>query len=252
MLDVVIHGCNGAMGQVLTKAIEDFDDINIVAGVDLYKDKIKNSYPVYKNFNEIKENVNVIIDFSHHSLVKDMVKYCAKTKTPVVIATTGISEDDINEIEEASKIIPIFKSANMSLGINVLINLVRKASNILNESFDIEIIEKHHNKKLDSPSGTAFMIANEINLELDNSKKYIYGREGRIEKRDKNEIGIHAIRGGSIPGEHTVIFAGSDEILEVKHSALSKKIFAVGAIKAAKFIHNRSNGLYSMESMLNG
>lgn len=251
MLDVVIHGCNGTMGQVLTKAIKDFDGINIVAGVDLFKDKIKNSYPVYESFNELKENVNVIIDFSHHSLVKDMVKYCVKTKTPVIIATTGLSEDDINEIEKASKIIPIFESANMSLGINVLINLVKKAANILNESFDIEIIEKHHNKKLDSPSGTAFMIANEINLELDNSKKYIHGREGRSDKRDKNEIGIHAIRGGSIPGEHTVIFAGNDEILEVKHSALSKKIFAVGAIKAAKFIHNKSKGLYSMKSMLN-
>ena len=198
---------------------------------------------------EVEELADVIIDFSHHSTIDDTLSYAIKTKTPIVIATTGFNEEELEKIKKASNIIPIFHSSNMSLGVNVLVKLVKEAAKSLN-GFDIEIIEKHHNKKLDAPSGTAVMIANGVKEVLPDSE-YIYGRHGRSDKRSSNEIGIHAIRGGTIVGEHTTIFAGHDEVVEIKHSAQSKDIFAKGAIAAAKFLVKQEAGYYNMNNMLN-
>ncbi|WP_427339728.1 4-hydroxy-tetrahydrodipicolinate reductase [Caloranaerobacter sp. DY30410] len=249
-MKIIINGCNGKMGQVLTKQIENDPDLEIVAGIDRTPNKYKNKYPVYKDIFEFKGEADVVIDFSNPYYLPGLLDYCMEKNLPIVIATTGFSNKDYKDIEKSSKKIPIFYSANMSLGINVLIKLVREAARILAESFDIEIIEKHHNNKIDAPSGTAYMIANKINEELNNSKEYVFGRYTKKEKRSKNEIGIHAIRGGTIVGEHSVIFAGLDEIIEIKHTAMSKNIFAIGAIKAAKFIVNKDKGLYSMDDLV--
>lgn len=249
-MKIIINGCNGKMGQVLTKQIENDHDLEIVAGIDKTPDKYENKYPVYKDIFEFKGEADVVIDFSNPYYLPGLLDYCVEKNLPIVIATTGFSKKDYKDIEKSSKKIPIFYSANMSLGINVLIKLVREAAKVLAESFDIEIIEKHHNNKVDAPSGTAYMIANKINEELNNSKEYVFGRYTKKEKRSKNEIGIHAIRGGTIVGEHSVIFAGLDEIIEIKHTAMSKNIFAIGAIKAAKFIINKDKGLYSMDDLV--
>lgn len=251
MLKVILNGCNGAMGRAVTKVVSESLDVEIVAGIDKNIEMHQNSYEVFNNIFDYKAKADVIIDFSHPSCLDDILSYGKKNNTPMVIATTGLSSEDYKKIESVAKNVPIFKAANMSLGVNLLIDLVKKAALALQENFDIEIIEKHHNKKVDAPSGTALMIADAINEELDNSMEYKYGREGKKAKREEKEIGIHAVRGGTIPGEHTVIFAGLDEILEVKHTALSKNVFASGAVKAAKFIVNKENGLYKMEDLMN-
>ena len=251
MLKVILNGCNGAMGRAVTKVVSESLDVEIVAGIDKNIEMHQNSYEVFNNIFDYKAKADVIIDFSHPSCLDDILSYGKKNNTPMVIATTGLSSEDYKKIESVAKNVPIFKTANMSLGVNLLIDLVKKAALALQENFDIEIIEKHHNKKVDAPSGTALMIADAINEELDNSMEYKYGREGKKAKREEKEIGIHAVRGGTIPGEHTVIFAGLDEILEVKHTALSKNVFASGAVKAAKFIVNKENGLYKMEDLMN-
>ncbi|QXM05571.1 4-hydroxy-tetrahydrodipicolinate reductase [Crassaminicella indica] len=248
-MKVILSGCNGKMGRVLVKLITQEKDIEIIAGIDINANKFKNPFPVYKNACECKEKADVIIDFSHHSALLEILKYSLDTKTPLVVATTGLSGEDLKNLTEASKQIPIFQTGNMSLGVNVLTDLAKKAATSLKD-FDIEIIEKHHNEKVDAPSGTAYLIANSINEAFQNEKEFIYGRYGRSEKRKNKEIGIHAIRGGSIVGEHTVIFAGPDEIIEIKHTALSKDIFALGAIKAAKFLKSKQNGFYNMNDML--
>jgi 4-hydroxy-tetrahydrodipicolinate reductase len=198
--------------------------------------------------NDINEDADVIIDFSHHSTLNDVLIFAIKTKTPLVIATTGYREDELNKIKEASKIIPIFHSSNMSLGVNVLLKLVKEATKMLS-NFDIEVIEKHHNKKVDAPSGTAIMIANAAKDVLPNVE-YNYGRYGRNAKRSENEIGIHAVRGGTIVGEHDVIYAGHDEVVELKHIAQSKDIFAKGSITAAKYLVNQIPGYYNMDNIL--
>lgn len=250
MINIVINGCNGAMGRTLSEIINDVEDVNVVAGIDI--NNVQNQeYPVYNKLENITQECDVIIDFSNPLSLSSLLKFGIVNKKPLVIATTGISFEQEKEIEEASKFIPIFRTANTSLGINVLIDLVKKATNILSDTFDIEIIEKHHNKKIDSPSGTAKMIANAINEELDGSTKFNYGREGKDTKRQKDEIGIHAIRGGTIPGEHIVIFAGNDEIVEIKHQALSKKVFAQGAVEASKYIINKTSGIYNMNDLIN-
>lgn len=246
MLKIIINGYSGAMGRVLTKCVNEDSELQLVCGVS--KDKLDVPFKTYLKMNEVKETADVIIDFSHHSAIYDVLEYATKNKTPLVIATTGFNEDELKIIKEASSIIPIFHSSNMSIGVNVLVKLVKEAAKALNE-FDIEIIEKHHNKKLDSPSGTAIMIANGIK-EVIPENEFIYGRYGRCEKRKPTEIGIHAIRGGTIVGEHTTIFAGHDEIVEIKHTAQSKDIFAKGAITAAKFLVNKSPGYYNMNSMI--
>ena len=246
MLRVIINGYSGSMGKVLTKCVNEDSELQLVCGVS--RDELEVPFKTYFKMSDVSETADVIIDFSHHSTINDTLSYATKTKTPLVIATTGFNEDELGRIKEASTIAPIFHSSNMSLGVNVLVKLVKEASKALNE-FDIEIIEKHHNKKLDSPSGTAIMIANGIKDVLPGSE-CIYGRYGRSEKRKPTEVGIHAIRGGTIVGEHTTIFAGHDEVVEIKHTAQSKDIFAKGAIAAAKFLVNQEAGYYNMNNML--
>lgn len=247
MLRIIINGYSGSMGKVLTKCANEDSELEIVCGSS--KDDLDVPFKTYHKMSEVEELADVIIDFSHHSTIDDTLSYAIKTKTPIVIATTGFNDEELTKIKKASNIIPIFHSSNMSLGVNVLVKLVKEAAKSLN-GFDIEIIEKHHNKKLDAPSGTAVMIANGVKEVLPDSE-YIYGRHGRSDKRSSNEIGIHAIRGGTIVGEHTTIFAGHDEVVEIKHSAQSKDIFAKGAIAAAKFLVKQEAGYYNMNNMLN-
>ena len=246
MLRVIISGYSGSMGKVLTKCANEDSELEIVCGSS--KDDLDVPFKTYHKMSEVEELADVIIDFSHHSTIEDTLSYAIKTKTPIVIATTGFNDEELTKIKKASNIIPIFHSSNMSLGVNVLVKLVKEAAKSLN-GFDIEIIEKHHNKKLDAPSGTAVMIANGVKEVLPDSE-YIYGRHGRSDKRSSNEIGIHAIRGGTIVGEHTTIFAGHDEVVEIKHTAQSKDIFAKGAIAAAKFLVKQEAGYYNMNNML--
>lgn len=246
MLRVIINGYSGSMGKVLTKCVNEDSELQLVCGVS--RDELDVPFKTYHKMSEVEENADIIIDFSNHCAIYDVLDYATKTKTPLVIATTGFNDEELGAIEKASAIIPIFHSSNMSLGVNVLVKLVKDAAKALN-GFDIEIIEKHHNKKLDSPSGTAVMIANGIKEVLPDSE-CIYGRYGRSEKRKPTEVGIHAIRGGTIVGEHTTIFAGHDEVVEIKHTAQSKDIFAKGAIAAAKFLVNKEAGYYNMNNML--
>ena len=247
MLKIIINGYSGSMGKVLTKCANEDSELEIVCGAS--KDDLDVPFKIYHKMSDVEELADVIIDFSHHSTIEDTLSYAIKTKTPIVIATTGFNDEELTKIKKASNIVPIFHSSNMSLGVNVLVKLVKEAAKSLN-GFDIEIIEKHHNKKLDAPSGTAVMIANGVKEVLPDSE-YIYGRHGRSDKRSSNEIGIHAIRGGTIVGEHTTIFAGHDEVVEIKHSAQSKDIFAKGAIAAAKFLVKQEAGYYNMNNMLN-
>lgn len=246
MLKVIINGCSGKMGRVLARCINEESDLELLCGVSPQNTEDLN-FKTYSTMSEINEKSDVVIDFSHHSTLDDVLSYTIKTKTPLVIATTGYNDEELGKIYEASKIIPVFHSYNMSLGVNVLLKLVKEAAKVLS-NFDIEVIEKHHNKKVDAPSGTAVMIANAIKEVLP-SLENNYGRYGREAKRDENEIGIHAIRGGTIVGEHDVIFAGHDEIVEVKHTAQSKDIFAKGSIAAAKFIVAQEPGYYNMDNM---
>lgn len=238
------------MGQVLCHEIIKNKEMNIIAGVDRTINKYENPFPVYKSIIDLKKTADVIIDFSNPYYLNDLLKYSKEKNIPLVIATTGFSEEELSKIKNYSNSVPIFVSSNMSLGINVLLNMVKKGANILS-SFDMEIIEKHHNKKVDSPSGTALMIANTINSELYDSKEYIYGRHSNENKRNKNEIGIHSIRGGNIVGEHIVIFAGEDEVIEIKHSANSKKIFAKGSLAVAQYLIDKDSALYTMNDFLN-
>ncbi len=249
MLKILLSGCCGKMGKVVADMIKNSNDSEIVAGIDVVKCDFE--FPIYNSINNFKEKADAIIDFSHPSFLSEILEYAKTTKTPLVIATTGLSSLQIDEINEVAKVVPIFFCANMSIGVNLLIELVKKCANVLGDGFDIEIIEKHHNQKIDSPSGTALMIADELSNELPYSTKYSYDRHNQRKKRQNNEIGIHSIRGGTIVGEHEIIFAGIDEIVSIKHSALSKEIFAVGAIKAAKFIKTKETGLYNMRSMVN-
>jgi dihydrodipicolinate reductase len=242
-------GCNGKMGQVITRLVDEMEDAKIVAGID-FNDVSKNDYPVYKIVSECDINADVIIDFSHPTAFDNSVDYAVSRKLPLVMATTGLSQTQRKKLETASKETPIFFSANMSLGVNLIIDLVKKAAKVLEGNFDIEIVEKHHNQKLDAPSGTALAIADSINSVLDEKCEYEYDRHSKRKKRSKTEIGIHAVRGGTIVGEHSVIFAGNDEIIEINHSAMSKEIFAVGAIKAAKFIKGKKPGYYSMNDLI--
>jgi 4-hydroxy-tetrahydrodipicolinate reductase len=245
-----MSGCNGKMGQVITKLSANFDNIKIAAGISRQPDKFNNPYPVYTDCMSVKEKIDVVIDFSNPDSIPQLLDFCKTRKTALVMATTGLRTEDYQNVQQLSEILPVFMSANMSLGINVLIELAKNAAAKLGLDFDIEILEKHHNEKKDAPSGTALMIANEVNEQLNHSMDFIYDRSKNIEKRSANEIGISSIRGGTIPGEHSVFFAGKDEILEIKHTALSRDIFGMGAIKAAIYVANKQNGLYDMKSML--
>ncbi|MCR1899784.1 4-hydroxy-tetrahydrodipicolinate reductase [Irregularibacter muris] len=250
MLKVILSGCNGAMGQVITKFIESNPDIHITAGFDRNPDKFHNSYPVYNDLSLCHEEANVIIDFSHHHAFEHIVDFALQRKFPLVMATTGLTAENKERLLELSTTLPIFHSANMSLGVNVVLEIVQKISKVLEDSFDIEIIEKHHNKKADAPSGTALMLAEGIDQSLKEDRIFVYGRHTKEDHRGKKDIGIHAIRGGTIVGEHTVLYAGNDEIIEIKHRALSKNIFAAGAIKAAQYILGKEKGYYNMGTLL--
>ncbi len=249
MINVILSGCNGHMGRVITEAAEANDRICIICGIDKNTDTDP-GYPVYSAPSEYDGPADVIIDFSHPSAVIPLLSYAMERKLPAVISTTGLTAEHKEKILEASKVIPVFHSANMSLGVNLLVELVKKAATVLSGKFDIEIIEKHHNKKIDAPSGTALMIADAVNEAMDSSLSYVYERQSKREKREANELGIHSVRGGTIVGEHDVIFAGNDEIITVSHTALSKKVFAEGSLKAAEFIADMPAGLYDMNSVI--
>ena len=250
MTNIIMHGCNGKMGQVISKLIFDNENTTMVAGIDPYTG-LDNPYPVFSSPDECTIKADVIIDFSTASAVRGILDYAKKTATPVVICTTGLDEATIAYLHETSKEVAVLFSANMSLGVNLLMSLAQKATSILTDAnFDIEIVEKHHNQKVDAPSGTAIAIADAINETLENTYKYTYDRSQIREKRSKKEIGLHAVRGGTIVGEHDIIFAGDDEVITLSHIAMSKRIFGVGAVNAARFLSNKSAGLYNMGDMM--
>lgn len=247
MIQILLNGCLGKMGNAVSEVVNERDNVRIVCGVDIAKGE--RMFPVYSCFVDVEEKPDVIVDFSNPLVLDDMLDYAIGHHIPVIICTTGYSEQQIDKIRRASQSIPVFFSGNMSLGINVLIALARKAAGVLGDTFDVEIVEKHHNQKLDAPSGTAVMIADAINEELQDMQ-YVYDRHAYRKKRDKNEIGIHSIRGGNIVGEHEVIFAGHDEVLSLGHRAQSKGVFASGAVNAAVFIKDKPAGLYDMSDLL--
>ena len=249
MKNIIICGCCGKMGKVIASVCDSNDKLNVIAGVDGYDSKDR-SFPVYPSFSEIGEKADVIIDFSNPSVLDEMLDYAIKSKTPIVIATTGYNGKDLEKINNAAKEIPILFSYNMSIGINLLTELAKTAAKLLGNDFDIEFIEKHHNQKIDAPSGTALMLANAMSETLKEKPIYEYDRHSKRARRQKNEIGIHSIRGGTIVGEHEIIFAGHDEVISLKHQANSKEIFAHGAVNAALFIANKPAGLYSMHDMI--
>ena len=249
MIKVLINGCNGKMGQEVAKIVNIDNDCVLLGGVDK-ENTGEFTFPVYTNYNDIKENPDIIIDFSVPIATMNILKYAKEKHIPIVVATTGFSEEQEAEIKEASKETPIFKSANMSLDINLMCRIVSNLAQILKGN-DIEIIETHHNRKIDSPSGTAMLLADSINKALDNSMSYEFDRHSKHEKRSKNEIGISSIRGGNIVGEHSVIFFSENESFEIKHTSYSRSVFAEGAVKAAKFMFNKNfeNGLYDMNDI---
>ncbi len=249
MINVMLSGCNGKMGRVISSLLANDIEANVVCGFDINTDTSQ-GYPVYDCLDSVKEKVDVVIDFSHPDSLSSIISYCQKNNVPVVVATTGLSDEQKNDISELSKKVPVFFTFNMSLGINLLVNLVKKATSILEDNFDIEIVEKHHNQKIDAPSGTAIMIADAIKDTMQQNAEFVYDRHSLREKRKKNEIGMHAIRGGTIVGEHSVIFAGKDEVIEINHQAHSKEVFAVGAIKAAKFLIGKDAGMYDMADLI--
>lgn len=248
MINILLSGACGKMGNAVARCCKEETDVKIIAGVD--KAEVLCDFPVYSSFDDVKTAPDVIIDFSHVSVLESLLDFAIKNTVPVVLATTGYSDGQIKKIHEASNKIPVFFTANMSLGVNLLCSLAKNAAKILGSNFDVEIIEKHHNQKIDAPSGTALMLANAVNSVFDDTYIYEYDRHSKRQKRKKNEIGIHAVRGGTIVGEHDVIFAGHDEVITLSHSAQSKEVFAAGAVKAAKFIVGKPNGLYDMGSIL--
>lgn len=249
MTNIAICGANGKMGKTIYRLVTERDDCTIIAGIDTYTEQYAD-FPIFSTPSEMTVKPDVIIDFSNPSSLTSLLEYSLSTGVPVVLATTGYSDEQIAEIKKASENTALFFSWNMSLGINLLCELAKKATAILGGQFDIEIIEKHHNQKIDAPSGTALMLANSINETLDNKYKYTYDRHSQRKKRDKNEIGIHAVRGGTIVGEHEIIFAGEDEVITLAHSAASKTVFAAGSVNAAIFMKGKSAGIYDMSDII--
>ena len=250
MIKVILSGCGGRMGKAVAAAVG--NEVRIVAGVDVNAASIDASdFPIYESIREFSDKADVIVDFSHHSALPSLLDYAKATKTPVVVATTGHTDEELALMREAASEVAIFHSGNFSIGINLIINLAKQAARTLGADFDIEIIEKHHNKKLDAPSGTALMIANAVADEREESE-YIYDRHSVRKAREPKEIGIHSVRGGSIVGEHEVIFAGANEVVSISHSAASREIFANGALRAAIYLAGKSAGLYSMTDLIEG
>ncbi|RHK22769.1 4-hydroxy-tetrahydrodipicolinate reductase [Ruminococcus sp. AF46-10NS] len=250
MVKIIMHGCNGHMGQVISDIVEKDPDAEIVAGIDI-ADQGKNSYPVFTDIDACQTEADAIIDFSSAKATDKLLEYSAARQIPVVLCSTGLSEEQLAKVEETSRKVAVLKSANMSLGINTLLKLVQDAAKVLAAAgFDMEIVEKHHRLKVDAPSGTALALADSLNEAMDNKYHYVYDRSQKREKRDDKEIGISAVRGGTIVGEHEVIFAGQDEVIEFKHTAYSKAIFGKGAVEAAKFIAGKPAGRYDMSDVI--
>lgn len=250
MIKLIMHGCNGVMGQTISKIVEETEGVVMAAGVDRV-DEGKNDYPVFTDLKECDVEADAIIDFSAAPAVDGLLDYAVERQIPVVVCTTGLTDEQLVKLEEASKKVAILRSANMSLGVNTLLKLLHTAAKVLAQAgFDIDIVEKHHRRKLDAPSGTAIALADAVNEALQNEYEYVYDRSERRMQRPKKEIGISAVRGGTIVGEHEVIFAGQDEVIEFKHTAYSRAIFGKGAVSAALFLAGKPAGLYNMSHVI--
>ena len=251
MRKIIISGCCGHMGRVVAGICANDPDVEVVAGIDLLPQPM-DGFPVFSTPAACAVEADAVIDFSHPAALDGLLDFCAARRLPIVLATTGYSEEQLARIGEAAKSVPVFRSANMSLGINVLMDLIRRAAALLGEDFDVEIEERHHRRKLDAPSGTALMLADAAAQALPYEAEYVYDRHSVRKPRDKREIGISSLRGGTIVGEHTVVFAGRDEVIEISHHAASREVFAVGAVKAAKFLAGvDAPGLYDMSDLIN-
>lgn len=250
MIKILMHGCNGRMGQMISGLVRDEEEMTIAAGVDTYQG-VSNEYPVFGSIDACDDDVDVVIDFSNAAAADAVMEYCAKRQIPLVFCTTGLSEEQLQKLEDTAKQTAVLKSANMSLGINLLLKLLKDAAKVLAPAgYDIEIVEKHHNQKLDAPSGTALALADSINEAMDGSYVYTYDRSQVRRKREKKEIGISAVRGGTIVGEHEVLFAGLDEVIELKHTAYSRSVFGKGAVEAARFLAGKPAGMYDMSDVI--
>lgn len=250
MIKAIMHGCNGAMGQVISSLAEKDEELEIAAGIDLNPEQ-KNGYPVFSSLEECTVQADVIVDFASAKAVDHLLDYCGQTGMPVVLCTTGLSQEQIQKVSETAEKTAVLRSANMSLGVNLLLKMVKEAAKVLAAAdFDIEILEKHHNQKVDAPSGTALALADSINEAMGGIYHYKYDRSTERVKRDQKEIGIQAVRGGTIVGEHDVIFAGKDEVITFNHTAYSKAIFGKGAVEAAKFLAGKQPGLYTMKDVI--
>ncbi|MDU6296531.1 4-hydroxy-tetrahydrodipicolinate reductase [Clostridium celatum] len=248
MVKILLSGCCGKMGTVIRNVINEFPNLKIEAGIDKFPKEI--GIPVFKNPLDVDIEYDVLLDFSRSDALYDLIELTKLTQKPIVLCSTGYTDKDLNYIKDASTTLPIFKSANMSLGVNLINSLLKKITPLLYGNYDIEIIEKHHNQKVDAPSGTALLLADSIRDSIKEETHYINGRHGQ-KKREKNEIGIHAIRGGSIVGDHDVIFAGTGEVIELSHKAISRDVFAIGSLKACEYMSNITTaGLYNMEDVL--
>ncbi len=249
MIDIIMNGCCGHMGRVISGLVADDENARIVAGID--PAGLDMEYPVFKSPSECDVKADVMIDFSSFKAVDAVIDYCTEKKLPLVECTTGLTEEQLDRLKDMSKSVAVLRSANMSLGINILLKLIANAAKILSPAgYDMEIVEKHHNLKKDAPSGTALALADSLNEACDNEFSYVYDRSQRHEQRDAKEIGISAVRGGTIVGEHEVIFAGTDEVIEFKHTAYSKTIFGKGAIEAGKFLAGKPAGMYDMQDVI--
>ncbi len=251
MTRIIMHGCNGRMGQMITAIVKERSDAEIVAGIDIADNITTNGYPVFTDINACDVQADVIIDFSSAAAVDKLMDYCEAKNLPLVLCSTGLSEQQLSRAKALSEKVAVLKSANMSLGINLLQNLLKQAAAILAPSgFDIEIVEKHHRMKLDAPSGTALALADSVNEALNNEYEYVFDRSSRREKRPDKEIGISAVRGGTIVGDHDVIFAGTDEVITFSHTAYSRAVFAKGAVSAAVFLAGKPAGFYDMSNVI--
>lgn len=250
MVKILMHGCNGKMGRMITEIVKNEEDAVIAAGVDKFTG-IPNDYLVFEEITQCDVDVDVVIDFSNAGAVDELLDYCVKKSLPVVLCTTGLSDEQLKKVDECSEKIAVLKSANMSMGINLLLKLLKDAAKVLAPAgYDIELVEKHHNQKLDAPSGTALALADSINEAMGNEYEYVYDRSQVRKKRDVKEIGISAVRAGTIVGEHEVIFAGTDEVIEFKHTAYSRSVFAKGAVEAGKFLAGQPAGMYDMGDVI--
>lgn len=250
MIKVLMHGCNGKMGQMITGLIRDDEQVEIAAGVDAYTG-LANDYPVFENVESCDVDVDVAIDFSNAGAVDGLLDYCVEKQVPVVLCTTGLSNEQLKRVSEVSKKVAVLKSANMSMGINLLLKMLKDAAKVLAPAgYDIELVERHHNQKVDAPSGTALALADSMNEVLNHEYTYVYDRSQVRKKREQKEMGISAVRGGTIVGDHEVIFAGPDEVIEFRHTAYSRSVFGKGAVEAAKFLAGKEAGMYDMSDVI--